>query len=75
MFFQQTEPSDDFLPQLARPARRALAKIGIKQLEQLTHFTQEQLSQLHGIGPKALEQLHDALRAEGLDFADPKQSL
>lgn len=51
---------------LAQPARRALAGAGIWRLEQLSGFSETQLKQLHGIGPKAIAQLRNALAAKGL---------
>jgi len=68
---QNDQPESD-LPKLASPAQRALAGAGIQRLEQLTKFSEEQLKQLHGIGPNALKQLHQALRARGLSFAKRK---
>ena len=62
------------LPKLASPAQRALAGAGIQRLEQLTRFSEDQLKQLHGIGPNALKQLQQALRAKGLSFAKGKRS-
>ncbi len=58
---------------LASPARRALVSAGIEHLEQLTGFSEAQLKQLHGIGPKALSQLRSALQAKGLSFAENNQ--
>jgi hypothetical protein len=54
---------------LAQPAQRALAGAGIQRLEQLTKFTEEEIGQLHGIGPNALKQLHQALAIRGLSFS------
>ena len=68
---QNNHPESD-LPKLASPAQRALAGAGIQRLEQLTKFSEEQLKQLHGIGPNALKQLHQAMRARGLSFANNK---
>jgi len=68
---QNDQPESD-LPKLASPAQRALAGAGIQRLEQLTEFSEEQLKHLHGIGPKALKQLHHAMRARGLSFANTK---
>ncbi len=68
---QNVQPESD-LPKLASPAQRALAGAGIRRLEQLTKLSEEQLKQLHGIGPNALKQLHQALRAKGLSFAKGK---
>jgi hypothetical protein len=50
---------------LAAPARRALAAAGYKRLEQLRGASEGDLLQLHGMGPKALEQIRSALRASG----------
>lgn len=57
------------LPALAAPARRALAGAGINRLEQLTEKTEREIMRLHGMGPKAMEQLRQALAAKGLSFA------
>lgn len=61
--------ADDLPAGLAKPAQRALAGAGIQRLEQLTDYTEAGLKQLHGIGPKAIEQLRQALGARGLTFA------
>ena len=57
---------------LAQPARRALLSAGIFRLEQLTTFSEAEVKQLHGIGPKALDQLRHALEMQGLRFAIEK---
>jgi hypothetical protein len=54
---------------LARPAQRALAAAGYTTLDQLTRVSEQDLSQLHGMGPTAVRQLRDALAAAGLGFA------
>ncbi|MBI5304938.1 MAG: DNA-binding protein [Chloroflexi bacterium] len=69
---QNDRPASDLPLGLASPARRALAGAGIARLEQLTKFSEDEVKQLHGIGPNALAQLHRALRAKGLSFADRK---
>ena len=71
---KQNDQLENDLPKLASPAQRALAGVGIHRLEQLTRFSEDQLKQLHGIGPNALRQLHQALRAKGLSFAKAKRS-
>jgi DNA integrity scanning protein DisA with diadenylate cyclase activity len=58
-----------FPTKLGKPALRALAAAGYTQLEQLTAISVRDLSQLHGIGPHAIQQLRDALAAEGMAFA------
>lgn len=55
---------------LARPARRALVGAGYTRLDQLTQVSEDEVLKLHGMGPKALEQLQRALAAKGLSFAD-----
>lgn len=63
------EPGSD-LPPLAKPAQRALAGAGYSRLEQFTEVSEAEIAELHGIGPKALDQLRRALAARGLSFAD-----
>lgn len=58
-----------FPPGLASPARRALAAAGYERLEQLAGVRESELAGLHGMGPKALGQLREALAARGLTFA------
>ena len=60
----------DLPTELAKPARRALAGAGYVRLEQLTKVSEAELLQLHGMGPKALEQIRRALAARGQSFAD-----
>ena len=57
------------LPKLAAPAQRALSVIGVQRLQQLTHFRETEIKELHGIGPNALDELRRALKAKGLSFA------
>jgi len=60
------------LPKLAAPAQRALDAAGIRRLDQLTRFSEDEIKQLHGIGPNALDQLRRSLAAKGLSFARGK---
>lgn len=72
---KQTEAVDSGFPaKIGQPATRALANAGYTQLEQLTKTSAAELKQLHGMGPKALGILHEALAAKGLAFAaDPQK--
>ena len=45
-----------------------LAEAGYARLEQLTHVTEAELGQLHGMGPKALRLLREALGVTGRGF-------
>ncbi len=56
------------LPKISAPAMRALDAAGYTTLKQLTRVTEAELAQLHGMGPKALGILREALQAEGLSF-------
>jgi len=64
------EPESDLPAGLAKPAQRALAGAGYVRLEQLTKISEAEIRRLHGMGPKALDQLRRALAAKGLAFAD-----
>lgn len=55
---------------LGKPATRALVAAGYTRLEELTHVTEAKLLKLHGVGPKAVVLLRNALDAQGLAFAD-----
>jgi predicted flap endonuclease-1-like 5' DNA nuclease len=67
--------SDDALPdKLAKPAQRALASAGITQLNQLTTISEAELAKLHGMGPKAIALLRDALTEKGKAFANHTES-
>ena len=62
----------DLPPNLSQPALRALAGAGYSRLEQLTEVSEAELKRLHGMGPKGIEQLRQALNARGLSFANGK---
>lgn len=58
----------DFPSGIGAPARRALAHAGYSSLEQLTRVRESEVIRLHGVGPKAIEQLRAALRTRGQSF-------
>ena len=60
----------DFPPGVAQPALRALAAAGYTRLEQLAKVKEPDLLKLHGMGPKAIRLIREALEARGLSFAD-----
>jgi len=53
---------------LSAPAHRALDNAGHTTLEHLTRITEKQLLALHGVEPKCLPELREALAAAGLAF-------
>ena len=70
---QQSKPSD--LPKIGAPATRALTAGGYTRLSQLTKISEAELLQLHGIGPKAIRLLREALAEVGSSFAgEPKRA-
>ncbi len=68
------EPSTDFPAKIGSPARNALIAAGYTQLGQLATCSKHDLLQLHGMGPKALGILRQALHERGLAFADEAQT-
>ena len=73
---KQNIPSESNLPKsIGQPATRALSYADITHLEQLTKVSAEELLKLHGIGPKAIRVLKEALEGKGLAFADPDQGV
>jgi hypothetical protein len=53
--------ADQFPQGLAKPALRALANAGFKQLSDLRRIRESDLAKLHGIGPNAVRVLRSAL--------------
>ena len=66
---QKSRRESDLPSELSAPAQRALDGAGIYRLNQLTKVSEAEIARLHGIGPKALNQLRQALAAKGLAFA------
>ncbi|MET0741047.1 MAG: helix-hairpin-helix domain-containing protein [Candidatus Nanopelagicales bacterium] len=58
------------LPRIGAPATRALAAAGITSLEDVAGRSSSELLALHGVGPKAIRLLSDALEELGLDELD-----
>jgi Helix-hairpin-helix domain len=56
----------DELPKIGAPAARALTSAGYVQLRQLANVPRSELSRLHGMGPKALRIIEEALASHGL---------
>lgn len=61
-------PVDD-LPKLSRPARSALAEVGLMSLEQVSQWSAKDVLALHGMGPKGVRELREALQVRGMSFA------
>jgi predicted flap endonuclease-1-like 5' DNA nuclease len=53
------------LPRIGRPANSALLGIGITTLDEVAELGREKLLALHGVGPKAIRLLDEALADQG----------
>jgi len=64
----ERKPKDGFLFLLSAPARRALENKGITTLRLLSKFSEEEILNLHGMGPASIPKLWNALQGEKLSF-------
>ena len=62
-------PRLDQLPNVGAPATRALYAAGFTSLDQLAGVRHSDLSALHGVGPKAIKIIENALDQYGLKLA------
>ena len=58
------------LPPIGRPANSAFLAAGITTLADVARRSRAELLAIHGVGPKAIRILGEALEAHGLAFAD-----
>lgn len=63
------EPQESNFPNISKPATRALINAGYYRLEQLTEITESEVLKLHGVGPKAVRILNEALQEKQLSFS------
>ena len=61
-------PVGDLPDEIGKTAARELSLNGITTLEQVAAHSRKELLAIHGVGPKAIAILGDALAAEGLDY-------
>ena len=61
--------SQPFPQGIGRPATRALEAAGYSSLEQLAQVSERDLLKLHGVSPKAVRVLREALAERSLTFA------
>ena len=66
----QDKPETGFLSLLSGPARRALEHARINTLTDLSKNSEQEILKLHGMGPKSLPVLRQALQDAGLEFAE-----
>ena len=67
-----TKKQESDFPNIGAPATRALEFEGYTTLKQLTKLSEVELAQLHGVGPKAIRILRDALKERGWSFKPVK---
>ncbi len=56
---------------MSGPSLRALAVAGVRSMDELTRWTEKELGALHGMGPKGVRILREALAASGKRFRQP----
>lgn len=66
---ESTHPNREaFPPGMSGPALRALKTAKGRSLDDLVKWTERELAALHGMGPKGIALLRDALAASGRGF-------
>lgn len=61
-------PEPDLPRSIGAPATRALTAAGYTRLSQLSSVPAAELAKLHGVGPKALRLLQEALQERGMSL-------
>lgn len=68
---ETTHPNRAAFPAgVSGPALRALDRAGVRGMDDLTGWTEADLAELHGMGPKVLAILREALAAAGQRFRE-----
>jgi hypothetical protein len=67
----EDKPESGFLSLLSAPARSALEHAGISTLTKLSQYSEREILKLHGMGPKSIPILRQALQDAGMTFAKP----
>lgn len=63
-----TTEETEFPASIGKVAPRELAVHGVTQFEQLADWSESELLDIHGVGPKAIRILRDELRSRGMSF-------
>lgn len=56
------------LPSIGKPTTRALALKSVTTLEPVAKWSEKDLNALHGVGPKAIRILREALADKSMSF-------
>jgi hypothetical protein len=68
---ETSHPNQAAFPRgVSGPALRALASVGVRSVAELSRWSEADLAALHGMGPKALAVLREAVEADGGRFRD-----
>lgn len=59
---QELKVENELALKLAAPARRALARLEIYRLSDFSRFRIEEISELHGMGPSAMQKIVTAMQ-------------
>lgn len=65
-FLPMASPDTGLPENIGAPATRALTAAGYTELAQLAGVPAAELGRLHGVGPKALRLLQEALQRQGM---------
>jgi hypothetical protein len=63
-------PVGDLPNEIGKTAARELSYNGITSLQQVAAHSKTELLAIHGVGPKAIAILGDALATKGLDYKE-----
>ncbi|WP_300345816.1 hypothetical protein [Nesterenkonia sp.] len=63
-------PVGDLPHEMGKTAPRELKNAGIDSLQKVSQHTEKQLLAIHGVGPKAIRILREALGEKGLRFRE-----
>ena len=63
-------PVGDLPNEIGKTAARELSLNGITSLQQLATHSKKELLAIHGVGPKAIRILGEALEAKGLGYRE-----
>lgn len=64
----ESENFEILFSRLARPAQRALTNAGIRTVEELASYSENEVAGFHGIGKNALATIKEVLHISGLNF-------
>lgn len=65
-------PVGNLPDEIGKTAARELSLNGITSLEQVATYSKKELLAIHGVGPKAIAILGEALAAKGLGYKESK---